>query len=151
MVIEYARNMLGLSDANSAEFNDKTTNPAIIFMPEINPNILGGTMRLGSRSTILSRKLPSGTQSLACKIYGFDETGVDSISVSERHRHRYEVNPTIVDAIESKGLYFSGKDDTNTRMEIAELSQSDHPYYIGTQFHPEFKSRPNRPSPPFYG
>ena len=152
MVIEYARNVLGLSDANSTEFNEKTSNPAVVFMPEINPNIMGGTMRLGSRATILSPSLSNGSQTLASKVYGFDHKNIlDTISVDERHRHRYEVNPSLVESMEAKGLVFSGKDDTNTRMEIAELPQSSHPYYIGTQFHPEFKSRPNRPSPPFYG
>lgn len=151
MVIEYARNVMGLTDANSAEFNEKTTNPVVVFMPEINPNILGGTMRLGSRATILSQSLSNGSQTLASKVYGFDHKNTDVISVDERHRHRYEVNPALVESMESNGLFFSGRDDTNTRMEIAELSQSSHPYYIGTQFHPEFKSRPNRPSPPFYG
>ena len=83
--------------------------------------------------------------------HGSSNTTNSAVSVDERHRHRYEVNPSLVQDIESKGLYFTGKDDSNTRMEIAELPQSVHPYYIGTQFHPEYKSRPYRPSPPFYG
>ena len=81
-----------------------------------------------------------------CKIkrlYG----GLDA--VSERHRHRYEVNPDLIDRIEEAGLIYVGKDDTGQRCEIMELM--DHPYFVGTQYHPEFKSRPGRPSPPFLG
>lgn len=72
-------------------------------------------------------------------------------SVSERHRHRYEVNPILVDKLEEKGLLFSGKDETNERMEIIELNKDIHPYFLAVQFHPEFKSRPQRPSPVFLG
>ncbi|MGB0471322.1 MAG: glutamine amidotransferase-related protein, partial [Candidatus Thalassarchaeaceae archaeon] len=69
--------------------------------------------------------------------------------VSERHRHRYEVNPDLIDKIEAKGMIYVGKDETGQRCEIMELE--DHPYFVGTQYHPEFKSRPGRPSPPFLG
>ena len=69
--------------------------------------------------------------------------------VSERHRHRYEVNPELIEEIEAKGMIYVGKDETGQRCEIMELK--DHPYYVGTQYHPEFKSRPGRPSPPFLG
>ena len=69
--------------------------------------------------------------------------------VSERHRHRYEVNPELIEEIEAKGMMYVGKDETGQRCEIMELK--DHPYYVGTQYHPEFKSRPGRPSPPFLG
>ena len=71
--------------------------------------------------------------------------------MSERHRHRYEVNPDIVAGIEKAGLQFVGKDETSTRMEICELPRSEHPYYVGCQYHPEFQSRPLLPSPPFLG
>jgi CTP synthase len=82
---------------------------------------------------------------IASKLYG----GVES--VSERHRHRYEVNPSLVSSLEEKGLLFSGKDTTAQRMEIVELDAAQHPYFLAVQFHPEFKSRPQRPSPVFLG
>ena len=85
------------------------------------------------------------TDTIASKLYG------EKSSVSERHRHRYEVNPIIVNKLEEKGLLFSGKDETNERMEIIELNESVHPYFVAVQFHPEFKSRPQRPSPVFLG
>lgn len=87
--------------------------------------------------------LTAGT--IASKLYG----GVES--VSERHRHRYEVNPSLVSSLEEKGLLFSGKDLTAQRMEIVELDAAQHPYFLAVQFHPEFKSRPQRPSPVFLG
>jgi len=70
--------------------------------------------------------------------------------VMERHRHRYEVSPARVSDFENAGLYFTGRDEKGERMEIAEISRDTHPFYFGVQFHPEFKSRPNRPSPPFF-
>ena len=136
--IEFCRNVLNLSGANSTEFEDNPEYPAVVFMPEISKTHLGGTMRLGSRPTIW--------QVDDCKIkslYGEGE------SVDERHRHRYEVNPDIIEDIEAAGLIFVGKDETGQRCEIFELE--GHPYYVGVQFHPEFKSRPGRPSPPFLG
>jgi CTP synthase len=136
--IEFCRNVLGMKDANSTEFVEDSENPVIIFMPEISKTHMGGTMRLGTKPT------PFLVED--CKIrrlYG------NKPYVDERHRHRYEVNPKLIDRIESAGLIFVGKDETGQRCEIMELN--DHPYYIGTQYHPEFKSRPNRPSPPFLG
>ncbi len=136
--IEFSRNVLGFKDSNSTEFDENCKNPAVIFMPEISKTHLGGTMRLGSRPTLW--------QVDDCKIrrlYGEGE------SVDERHRHRYEVNPDMIEALESAGLKFVGKDETGQRCEIFELD--GHPYYVGVQYHPEFKSRPNRPSPPFLG
>ena len=136
--IEFCRNVLNLTNANSTEFEDNPAYPAVIFMPEISKTHLGGTMRLGSRPTIW--------QVNDCKIkslYGEGE------SVDERHRHRYEVNPDLIEEIEAAGLVFVGKDETGQRCEIFELK--DHPYYVGVQFHPEFKSRPGNPSPPFLG
>lgn len=170
MVIEYARHVVNLPQANSSEFDESTPDPVIIFMPEINQNMMGGTMRLGSRPTSIYTNYPSpasttpssglsieipSDRTLACDIYSTHSLDTNSQSlpfhaVLERHRHRYEVNPAYVNRIQSAGLYFSGVDDKLERMEIAELPRTVHPFYFGTQFHPEFKSRPNRPSPPVY-
>lgn len=136
--IEFCRNVLNLTGANSTEFEDNPEFPAVVFMPEISKTHLGGTMRLGSRPTLW--------QVDDCKIKSLYGEGD---SVDERHRHRYEVNPDIIEDIEAAGLVFVGKDETGQRCEIFELQ--DHPYYVGVQFHPEFKSRPGRPSPPFLG
>lgn len=136
--IEFCRNVLGMQGANSTEFDESVEYPAVIFMPEISKTHLGGTMRLGSRPTLW--------QVDDCKIKRLYGT-VDS--VDERHRHRYEVNPDIIGDIEQAGLKFVGKDETGQRCEIFELD--NHPYYVGVQYHPEFKSRPGRPSPPFLG
>jgi CTP synthase len=136
--IEFCRNVLGIEDATSTEFDDDAANPAVIFMPEISKTHLGGTMRLGSRPTIFQVD-----DCITKRLYG----GHDS--VDERHRHRYEINPDLVDQIEAAGLKFVGKDESGQRCEIFELD--GHPYYVGVQYHPEFKSRPGRPSPPFLG
>jgi len=136
-VIEYAQNVLGWADATSSEFDPSTQRPVVMYMPEIAKDQMGGNMRLGSRRTILK-----SNDCLASKVYG----GV--MSVEERHRHRYEVNPELVPALEKEGLIFSGQDETGERMEVTEL-RDDHPFYLGTQYHPEFKSRPGKPSAPF--
>ena len=136
--IEFCRNVLGIKDATSTEFDADAANPAVIFMPEISKTHLGGTMRLGSRPTIFQVD-----DCVTKRLYG----GHDEIH--ERHRHRYEINPDLVDQIEAAGLKFVGKDDSGQRCEIFELD--GHPYYVGVQYHPEFKSRPGRPSPPFLG
>ena len=136
--IEFCRNVLGMEGANSTEFDENTPHPAVVFMPEISKTHLGGTMRLGSRPTIW--------QVDDCKIrtlYG------EGDSVDERHRHRYEVNPDLIERIEAEGLVYVGKDETGQRCEIFELE--GHPYYVGVQYHSEFKSRPEKPSPPFLG
>merc|ERR1712096_29663 len=99
---------------------------------------MGGNMRLGVRSCNLTE------DSTAHLLYG-------STAVMERHRHRYEVNPEMIKDFEAKGLQFTGRDDKNERMEICVMPTTEHPYYFGCQFHPEFKSRPMRPSPPFKG
>lgn len=135
-VIEFARNVLGQPNATSSEFDPSSQNAVVIFMPEIAKDQMGGNMRLGARRTLIK-----DPKSLACKVYG------GALSVEERHRHRYEVNPEIVAQMETKGMKFTGQDETGQRMEITEIE--DHPFYIGTQYHPEFKSRPGRPSPPF--
>lgn len=137
-VIEFARSILGLHDANSTEFDPDTKSPCVVFMPEGSKTHLGGTMRLGSRRTYFQVM-----DSKSAKLYG------NRGFVDERHRHRYEVNPDMVSSLEDAGLSFTGKDETGQRMEIVELP--NHPYYIGTQFHPEFKSRPGKPSALFLG
>ncbi|BAT93095.1 hypothetical protein LR48_Vigan05g040000 [Vigna angularis] len=137
-VIEYARSVLGLHDATSTEFNPETKTPCVIFMPEGSKTHMGATMRLGSRRTYFEV-----ADSKSAKLYG-------NVSfIDERHRHRYEVNPDMVSQLETAGLSFVGKDETGRRMEIVELPS--HPFYIGVQFHPEFKSRPGKPSPLFSG
>ncbi|KAL3799757.1 LOW QUALITY PROTEIN: hypothetical protein HJC23_010407 [Cyclotella cryptica] len=146
MVVEYSRNILKWEEANSTEFDEETKNPVVIFMPEIDKDVMGGTMRLGSRNTVFTHpNHEDGSPSIAKIMYG------NAKIVSERHRHRYEVNPDRVDAIHNAGLKFVGRDETGTRMEVAELPRSQHPYYVGCQYHPEFKSRPLNPSPPFHG
>jgi CTP synthase len=134
-VVEYARNVLGFEGAHSAEMEGETPHPIIDILPEqYEIEDMGGTMRLGAHET----QIEPG--SLAAALYGGD-------SCTERHRHRYEVNPEYIDELEAGGLRFSGK--AGNRMEILELP--DHPYFFGTQFHPEFRSRPGRASPPFVG
>jgi len=142
-VVEFARSDAGISNAHSAEFKDdlvQDEEDVIIFMPEGDRTRMGGTMRLGARETTLR----SG--SLARELYGSER-------IMERHRHRYEVNPVLVDRLESLGLRFSGKntDASGERMEVIELGKSDHPYFVATQFHPEFTSRPETPNPLFLG
>tara|TARA_B100000768_G_scaffold36902_1_gene35568 strand:- start:2218 stop:3849 length:1632 start_codon:yes stop_codon:yes gene_type:complete len=136
--IEFCRNVLNLEGANSTEFDENTPTAAVIFMPEISKTHLGGTMRLGARPTLWQ------VDDCAIKrLYG------EGDAVDERHRHRYEVNPDLIERIEAAGLIYVGKDETGQRCEIFELE--GHPYYVGVQYHPEFKSRPGRPSPPFLG
>ncbi|MES2930784.1 MAG: CTP synthase [Patescibacteria group bacterium] len=136
MVIEYARNMLKLSDANTREVNPNVKNVVIDIMEDQKEKIatkkLGGSMRLGAYTAVLKKG------SVAEKAYGASE-------VSERHRHRYEVNNAYVAALEKAGLVFSGKSPDGNLCEIAELPQSKHPFFLGTQFHPEFKARPLAP------
>jgi CTP synthase len=134
-VVEYARNALGLEGAHSAEIDPETPHPVIDLLPEqYDEDEMGGTMRLGTHET----SIEPGT--LAHEVYGAD-------ACRERHRHRYEVNPEYIDRLESGTLTFSGR--AGRRMEIVEID--DHPYFLGTQFHPEFRSRPDRASPPFLG
>jgi CTP synthase len=137
-VIEFARSVMKLPGANSTEFDPDTRSPCVIFMPEGSKTHMGGTMRLGSRRTYFQT-----SNCKAAKLYG-------NVSyVDERHRHRYEVNPEMVPQFEKAGLIFVGKDETQKRMEIIELQ--NHPFYVGAQFHPEFKSRPGKPSALFLG
>jgi len=139
-VVEFCRNVLGLEGANSTEFEQSTSTPVVVFMPEGSTTHKGGTMRLGTRRTMLET-----ANCTSAKLYQTTDF------VDERHRHRYEVNPEYVERIEKGGLKFVGKDETACRMEIVELPTSEHPFFIGAQFHPEFKSRPNKPSPLFLG
>ena len=143
MVIEASRNLAGLKDANSAEFDDKTSNPVISTMSEqvdivAGNGQMGATMRLGLYKADL---LPG---SLVAGVYG-------TLQVSERHRHRYEVNNKYRDQITSTGMVFSGLSPDKNLVEFVELPKNIHPYYVGTQAHPEFLSRPTRPHPLFAG
>ncbi|CAI0541646.1 unnamed protein product [Linum tenue] len=143
-VIEFARSvLLDMQDANSTEFDAETKNPCVVFMPEGSRTHVGGTMRLGSRRTYFHHNDHHDVGCMAARLYG-------NVSyVDERHRHRYEVNPEMVARFEEAGLWFSGRDESGERMEIVELGE--HPFYVGVQFHPEFKSRPGKPSPVFTG
>ena len=136
-LVEFARNVVGWRDANSAELDPATLHPVIDLMPEQkNVTDLGGTMRLGACPCVLR----PGT--LAHSLYGKE-------TISERHRHRYEVNNELRNAIEQAGLTLSGTSPDGRIVEMIEYG--GHPFYIGTQGHPEFKSRPNRPHPLFAG
>jgi CTP synthase len=140
MVVEYARNVLGLKDANTVEINPKTENPVIDIMPDQKKKLeiknFGGSMRLGTYPCVVSKN------TIAYEAYG--KTKID-----ERHRHRYEVNPSYVEKIEKAGLIFSGKSPNGVLMEIAELPRTVHPFMLGVQFHPEFLARPLSPHPLF--
>ncbi|KAJ3492229.1 hypothetical protein NLI96_g107 [Meripilus lineatus] len=140
-VIEYARNVCKIKDATSTEFNQDSTSPLIIFMPEISKTHMGGTMRLGLRPTVFDAE--SEKWSKIRKMYG------GSGKIWERHRHRYEVNPTYIEQLTNSGMSFVGKDEKGERMQILELK--DHPYFVALQAHPEFCTRPLNPSPPFLG
>ena len=136
-LVEFARNVVGWKDANSSELDPETFHPVIYLMPEQEGvTQLGGTMRLGAYPCVLKRG------SLAHRLYGIDK-------ISERHRHRYEVNNEMREELSAAGLTFSGISPDGRIVEMIEWS--DHPYYIGTQGHPEFKSRPNRAHPLFAG
>ncbi|XP_033221884.1 CTP synthase-like isoform X2 [Belonocnema kinseyi] len=137
-VIEFARDVLHLSNANSTEIDNETENPLVIDMPEHNQGQMGGTMRLGKRRTRFS-----GENSVIKQLYG------NKNSVEERHRHRYEINPKYVGDLQAAGMKFVGHDEQSERMEIVELE--GHSYYVATQYHPEYLSRPLKPSPPFLG
>ncbi|NUL81920.1 MAG: CTP synthase [Armatimonadetes bacterium] len=136
-VIEFARNVLGLTDANTEENDQQTPYPVVHLLPEQrNIDDKGATMRLG----VYPCRLEPG--SLAARAYG------DAVAY-ERHRHRYEVNNEFRDQLEAAGMRLSGVSPDGKLVEIIELI--DHPYFIASQFHPEFKSRPNRPHPLFFG
>jgi len=139
-VVEYARDVCGMNGAHTTEVDKKTPHPVIDFIPDqvkiLQDSRYGATMRLGAYTAVLKK----GT--LVHKLYGENK-------VFERHRHRYEVNPEYVDRLEKCGLVFSGRSPDGVLMEFMELA--DHPYFVATQAHPEFKSRPLKPSPLFDG
>ncbi|MCK5490704.1 MAG: CTP synthase [Candidatus Pacebacteria bacterium] len=138
--IEFARNVCGLEKANTTEIDKKTKYPVIDIMPEQKQKLkernFGATMRLGAYPANLKK----GT--IARNAYKSD-------TISERHRHRWEVNPDYVEILKGKGLVFSGTSPDGRLMEIIELPKSKHPFFVATQFHPEFKSRPLNPHPLF--
>ena len=140
MLIEYARNVLKLPGSHTTEIDSDATHPVIDVMPEqkdilANENY-GATMRLG----VYPARIKKGT--IAEKAYSASE-------VEERHRHRYEVNPAYVEQFEKGGIIFSGVSPDGILMEIAELPKSEHPFMLGTQFHPELQARPLLPHPLF--
>ncbi|MFZ1020126.1 MAG: CTP synthase, partial [Minisyncoccia bacterium] len=140
LTISYARNVLKMAGANSTEMNPETEYPVIATMADqvekIKNKNYGGSMRLGAYDCILTK------DTVAYQAYKVAK-------ISERHRHRYEVNNKYVAQLEKAGLVFSGRSPDGVLMEIAELPKKIHPFYLGTQFHPEFKSRPLRPHPLF--
>lgn len=142
-VIEFARSVcnIPLPQASSYEFDAAEEDRVIISMPEHHPGQLGGTMRLGLRTTTWQ---PETEWSKLRALYG-----LQNASINERHRHRYEVNPSYVSQLQSQGLTFIGKDDSGMRMEVVELR--DHPWFVGVQFHPEYLSRVLHPSKPYLG
>lgn len=136
-VIEFARHVCGMADANSSEFNPNSTHPVIDLMPEqLDVEDLGGTMRLGLYS---------------CKVYPDTLTSkaYNAELIYERHRHRYEFNNAFREEIVGKGLVLGGTLPNGRLVEIVELPESEHPWFLGAQFHPEFKSRPTNPHPLF--
>lgn len=136
-VIEFARHVCGMADANSSEFNPNSTHPVIDLMPEqLDVEDLGGTMRLGL---------------YPCKVYPDTLTSkaYNAELIYERHRHRYEFNNTFREEIVGKGLVLGGTLPNGRLVEIVELPESEHPWFLGAQFHPEFKSRPTNPHPLF--
>ena len=143
MVIEYARNVAGIAGASSSEFDPDTAAAVIATMAEQRAYVegagdLGGTMRLGTYPADLA------ADSVVAQAYG-------ATRVEERHRHRYEVNNRYREQIAQAGLVFSGTSPDGTLVEFTELPREVHPYYVATQAHPEFKSRPHRAHPLFAG
>ena len=135
--VEFARNVVGLEDAHSNEFSTMTTNPVIHIMPDKEGiTNLGGTLRLGAYPCNLV------DNSKALELYG-------SKTIEERHRHRYEVNNKYREVLQEYGMLLSGFSPDGRIVEMIEIP--DHPWFIGTQAHPEFKSRPNKPHPLFKG
>lgn len=126
-------------DCNTKEIDPLCENPIVVEMLEYTPEQMGGTMRLGGKTTIFKK----GNNSKIWQLYGSPE------SIFERHRHRYEINGKYVERLEAAGMRFVGIDEKNERMEVMELD--GHPYFVAVQFHPEYTSRPLNPSPPFVG
>jgi len=143
MVIEIARNLVGLKDANSAEFDPKTTNPVISTMSD-QVDIVAGNGQMGASMRLGLYKADLLKGSVVAGVYGKAE-------ISERHRHRYEVNNKYRKQLSAAGIVFSGLSPDQHLVEFIELARESHPYYVGTQAHPEFLSRPTRPHPLFAG
>ena len=139
-LIEFARNVIGLKGAHTTEIDPKTKYPVVDILPEqkklMAEKNYGGTMRLGAYPAMLAQK------TIASLAYG-------NTKISERHRHRYEVNPDYIENFQKAGVVFSGTSPDRRLMEIMELPKSVHPFFMGTQFHPELKSRPLNPHPLF--
>ncbi|MDO8660017.1 MAG: CTP synthase [Candidatus Parcubacteria bacterium] len=151
-VIEFARHVAGMKDANTTEINPKTPFPVVDIMPEQKKNLkdknFGATMRLGAYPANLKK----GTIAYSAYLQGRSLREFPqgpSLVISERHRHRYEVNLEYIEKLEKAGLIFSGTSPDGRLMEIAELPKEVHPFFLGTQFHPELKSRPLAPHPLF--
>lgn len=144
-VIEFLKNKCGMPDATSMEIDENAKNPAITLLDE-QQNIvqLGGTMRLGK---YLGKLKPGIIKDLYTKLELVDEKGF----VSERHRHRFEVNPQVIPIIEKQGLKVCGNSVERDLVEFIELEQTEHPYFVATQSHPELKSKLEKPAPLFYG
>ncbi len=138
--VEFARNVCGLKDANTTEVDEKTKYPVIDIMPEQkNIENKGGTMRLGAYPAVMKEK------TIIWELYGKQK------EVSERHRHRYEVNPEYHEILQKHGLIFSGMSPDKRLVEFIELPKEKHKYFVGTQAHPELKSKLEKPGPLFYG
>ena len=137
MVIEYSRNVLNLEDANSSEFDQKSNNLVIDFLPgQMKLKETGASMRLGNYPCLIKQD---------SKVFSYYQEK----EIIERHRHRYEVNNLFKDRLEQAGLVPAGTSPDGNLVEIMEFA--NHPFMVGSQFHPEFLSRPDRPHPLFYG
>ena len=143
MVIEAARNLAGLKNANSSEFDEKTSDPVISTMSD-QVEIVAGNGQMGASMRLGLYKADLLANSVVANVYG-------KAQISERHRHRYEVNNKYRDQLTATGLVFSGLSPDKHLVEFVELPKSAHPYYVGTQAHPEFLSRPTKPHPLFVG
>ena len=143
MVIEAARNLAGLKNANSSEFDEKTSDPVISTMSD-QIEIVAGNGQMGASMRLGLYKADLLANSVVANVYG-------KAQISERHRHRYEVNNKYRDQLSATGLVFSGLSPDKHLVEFVELPKSVHPYYVGTQAHPEFLSRPTNPHPLFIG
>jgi CTP synthase len=145
MIIEYARNKLKLKDANTTEIDPKTKNPIIDILPDQKKKMedknYGGTMRLGLLNGSIAQE--------AYSYFAGKKLPKLTTLIKERHRHRYEVNPKYIEKLEKAGMVFSGRSPDGTLCEIAELPRLTHPFFLGTQFHPEFMARPLAPHPLF--
>ena len=137
-VVEFARHVCAMQDAHSSELSQTTQHPVIALMPDqVGVTAKGGTMRLGAYPCHVT-----GQDTLTFAAYGAQD-------ISERHRHRYEFNNDYRDALTAKGLRLTGMSPDGRLVEIVELPKQEHPWFVGVQFHPELKSRPNKAHPLF--